>query len=118
MNKTCRVCGKEFESSQAKAAYCCHLCRMEGRRQISAEWAKAHRGKKKPAKPVVITDPNAIKCTQAVKKKCQYGAYNASSWLCEYILKTGHRRECPAEACNKFKAIPKREKSRPFALHL
>ena len=113
---TCRICGKEFESVQSKAVYCCHLCRMEGRRQISAEWAKAHRGKKKPVKPVVITNPNAVRCTEAVKKKCKYGAYNASSWTCDYILKTGQRRGCLGEACDKFKADPNRDKPKPFIL--
>ena len=116
--KTCRICGKTFESNRVKACYCSFLCHKEGKRQISEEWARTHRKTKKPVKPIVITDPNAVRCTESVKKKCKYGAYNAGAWTCDYILKTGQRRGCPGEACTKYKADPDRHRGKPRAFTL
>lgn len=47
-----------------------------------------------------------IKTTQDICKKCKYhyGGDNALI-ICDYLEKTGNRRNCPVGVCNKFEPI-------------
>ena len=41
--------------------------------------------------------------------KCKYsGIIGTNQVVCDFILRTGHRRGCPADKCDKFE--PRREK--------
>nr|DAD99468.1 MAG TPA: hypothetical protein [Siphoviridae sp. ctNU74] len=36
--------------------------------------------------------------------KCRYSVKLQSTVLCDYLEKTGHRRDCDAETCTKFES--------------
>lgn len=50
-------------------------------------------------------DRKGVKCTQAVMNKCKWG----SDVCCCYLIRTGHRRPCPADDCTMYE-IGKRER--------
>ena len=104
MDKICAVCGKPFTSSQPTAKYCCFECHMEANKVRAREARREYAKHKLPA--------GAVKCTQAVKKKCKYGLYGAREWTCAYIEKTGHMRGCPGSECTKYEADPDRNDGR------
>ena len=53
---------------------------------------------------VKTKNKKTVKCTPSVMKKCKYGGgYNSGSWhYCDYLCKTGERRGCKPECCDKY----------------
>lgn len=46
----------------------------------------------------------AVECDLKISKLCEYGCgQRASAPECNYMVKTGQRRGCSADACTKFK---------------
>ena len=54
-------------------------------------------------------DDGAVKCSIEVSRRCVYGYESKercrSLGLCDYIMRTGHMRECPTWNCTKFEEI-------------
>ena len=114
---TCIVCGKKYIKSKRKdASDCCSKpCYLKYKRRseeglpISDE--EFNKGKAERRKEATIKrtqnqgfgylargDVNACRCK---KKDCLYIA-QTSLPTCDYFLKTGTRRGCPVESCDKY----------------
>ena len=58
----------------------------------------------------------SVKCTEAVMKTCKYARYMCSNErYCDYISRTGHRRGCPPEECDKYE---KKKKSKNITVSI
>lgn len=55
-------------------------------------------------KKTTETKKKTVKCTPAVMKTCEYSSrYNSGTPLyCDYLCKTGQRRVCKPECCDKY----------------
>jgi hypothetical protein len=93
---------ESWESSQD----ICEDCRKEIIAYIQPE-------KQEPAKKEEIKGKAKLtNCTDKVKTKCQYGARQGGTWICDYMAKEGHRRGCPHEKCDKYKGKPGRRRTK------
>ena len=105
MIKECKRCGKEFEWSQLNRKYCPECSKMT--------YYERNREKKTPKKKTP-QPPGTVNCqpNSAVRKKCKFACGTTESTLCcDYLSRTGNRRGCPAEQCDKFEAGDRRRKA-------
>ena len=53
---------------------------------------------------ITETKKKTVKCTPAVMLKCKYSSrYNSGTpSYCDYLCKTGERRGCKPECCDKY----------------
>ena len=101
--KVCRVCGKEYKTTQPCKRYC-----IECTQAAKKEAVKRTREKyKKPQQAKVIKkEKNKDKKWDMTKcRKCFYGAILDGNYqICDYITITGHSRPCnPGAECTEFK---------------
>lgn len=61
----------------------------------------------KQDEPQQQDEPEEVKTYQCSKvgHKCFYKSGNGQNRTCDYIIKTGHRRGCPPEQCDKYKPL-------------
>ena len=54
---------------------------------------------------------NTVKCSKVIKT-CEYSFSPTTGFtFCDYLCKTGNRRGCPAEQCDKY--VKKKRNKRP-----
>lgn len=105
MGHNCILCGEEIPNKRGGRCYCkaCSAYMREKRLQENNEERKVLRVLREIApkpKPAYI-QPSAIsKTDETYCKGCFYHNTHNDAYLCNYILKTGHSRGCPAgEGC-------------------
>lgn len=106
MNRTCKHCGREFQVSKDHKKYCPEC----GELTYYARTA----GLKKPKKqlPKIHNPDGTVNCSlnNDVRRKCFYSCNIADTAMCcDYLIKTGKMRGCPADRCDKYKEGKKKK---------
>lgn len=100
MADRCVMCGEPFPPGTfASRKYCyeCHLIRIQQRKaeQRERDRVRKEQEKLKP-KPAYIQSGAVNKTDEAYCKGCFYHNTHSDAYLCNYILRTGRKRGCPA----------------------
>ena len=101
-DNVCLRCGGTLPENAAPSRLYCNECAKERNRELSRERAARAREK---AYAIHLNKQNT-KDRNYCKKCVYYGSEEYGGNLCDYMLRTGHRRGCKAgEGCTKREAV-------------
>lgn len=110
----CQVCGKEFITRSISAKYC-ETCRREQYKGKQKKRNKDYTKRSKRSLTTPVQPEGTVNCTSIIADKCRYGCQMHGDYTCDYFLQTGHRRGCSPKQCDKFEAVDKKVRKKPFS---
>lgn len=96
-DKVCKVCGATFTPNTPSKICCSKECSKENTRIMHREYLKGHRKEQQLKKPNNIPYKDRPGVCDRFCDGCVFLAWaNSNTRVCEYFVRTGQRRPCPA----------------------